>query len=61
MGVLATVTMDTEMFIFCACADATFTAVYQLCGWIKAWFILFSYSAWLWNKGVRIIEVFYCT
>ncbi len=35
----------------------TFTAVYQLSGWIKAWFILFGYPAWLRNKGVRIIEV----
>ncbi len=34
------------------------TAVYQLSGWIKAWFI---HSACLWNLGVRIIEVLYST
>ncbi len=42
MGVSAAVTMDTGMFIFCACAEAHITAVYQLSGWIKAWFILYS-------------------
>ncbi len=40
MGVSAAVTMDTGMFIFCACAEAHITAVYQLSGWIKAWFII---------------------
>ncbi len=37
MGVSAAVTMDTGMFIF----SPTFTAVYQLSGWIKVWFILY--------------------
>ncbi len=38
----------------------TFTAVYQLSGWIKAWFILFDYlecSVIRHGSGVRIIEV----
>ncbi len=39
MGVSAAVTMDTGMFIFCACAYAHIHCVYQLSGWIKAWFI----------------------
>ncbi len=43
MGVSADVTMDTGMFVFCACAEAHITAVYQLSGWVKAWFILFDY------------------
>ncbi len=58
MGVSAAVTMDTGMFIFCACANAQFTAVYQLSGWIKVWFILFdypvyscSYLAWQEQRG----------
>ena len=41
----------------CSSQTPTFTAVYQLSAWIKAWFILIDYPAWLRNKGVRIIEV----
>ncbi len=37
-GMSAAVTMDTGMFIFCACADAHRHCC-LLSGWIKAWFI----------------------
>ncbi len=45
MGVSAAVTMDTGMFSPSSAhaPTPTFTAVYQLSGWIKAWFILFDY------------------
>ncbi len=57
MGVSAAVTMIQECSSSAHAQTPTFTAVYQLSGWIKVWFILFSYLAWLKNKGVRIIEV----
>ena len=64
MGVSAAVTMDTGNVHLSSSAHAQTST---LCfgrgsvdsGWIKAWFILFDYpdySAWLRNKGVRIIE-----
>ncbi len=65
MGVSAAVTMDTGMFIFCACADAH---IYLSIKWVGQGVVypirlsgLFSYPAWLRNKGVWIIEVFYCS
>ncbi len=63
MGVSAAVTMDTGMFIFCACADAHIHCCLSI-KWVDQGVVypirlsgLFSYPAWLRNKGVRIIEV----
>ncbi len=63
MGVSAAVTMDTEMFIFCACAYAHIHCCLSI-KWVDQGVVypirlsgLFSYPAWLRNKGVRIIEV----
>ncbi len=59
-GVSAAVTMNTGMFIYCACADACCLSI----KWVDQGVVypirlsgLFSYPAWLRNKGVRIIEV----
>ena len=45
MGVSAAVTMDTGMFIFCACADAHIHCCLSIkLGWSRCtWFILFDY------------------
>ncbi len=43
MGVSAAVTMDTGCSSSAHAQPPTFTGVYQLSGWIKAWFILFDY------------------
>ncbi len=63
MGVSAAVTMDTGMFIFCACADAHIHCCVSI-KWVDQGVVypirlsgIFSYLAWLKNKGVRIIEV----
>ncbi len=63
MGVSAAVTMDTGMFVFCACADAHIHCCLSI-KWVDQGVVypirlsgLFSYPAWLRNKGVRIIEV----
>ena len=63
MGMSAAVTMDTGMFIFCACADAHIHCCLSI-KWVDQGVVypirlsgLFSYPAWLRNKGVRIIEV----
>ncbi len=63
MGVSAAVTMDTGMFIFCACANAHIHSCLSI-KWVDQGVVypirlfgLFSYPAWLRNKGVRIIEV----
>ncbi len=60
MGVSAAVTMDTGMFIFCACHIHCCLSI----KWVDQGVVypirlsgLFSYPAWLRNKGVRIIEV----
>ncbi len=62
-GVSAAVTMDTGMFIFCACADAHIHCCLSI-KWVDQGVVyptrlssIFSYPAWLRNKGVRIIEV----
>ncbi len=58
MGVSAAVTMDTGMFIFCACADAHIHCCLSI-KWVDQGVVysiqLSSYLAWLKNKGVRII------
>ncbi len=61
MGVSAAVTMDTGMFIFCACADAHIHCCLSI-KWEDQGVVypirlsgIFSYLAWLKNKGVRII------
>ncbi len=66
MGVSAAVTMDTGMFIFCACAYAHIHCCLSI-KWVDQGVVypirlsgIFSYPEWLRNKGVRIIEV-YCT
>ncbi len=63
MGVSAAVTMDTGMFILCACADAHVHCCLSI-KWVDQGVVypirlsgLFSYPARLKNKGVRIIEV----
>ncbi len=63
MGVSAAVTMDTGMFIFCACANAHIQCCLSI-KWVDQGVVypirlsgLFSYPAWFRNKGVRIIEV----
>ncbi len=65
MGVSAAVTMDTGMFIYCACANAHIHCCLSI-KWVDqgvvypirlSGMIIFSYLAWLKNKGVRIIEV----
>ncbi len=60
MGVSAAVTMDTGMFIFCACADAHIHCCLSI-KWVDQGVVypirLSGYPAWLRNKGVRIIEV----
>ncbi len=63
MGVSAAVTMDTGMFIFCACADAHIHCCLSI-KWVDQGVVYpirlsgnFSYLAWLKNKGVQIIEV----
>ncbi len=63
MGVSAAVTMDTGMFVLCACADAHVHCCLSI-KWVDQGVVypirlsgLFSYPAWLKNKGVRIIEV----
>ncbi len=60
MGMSAAVTMDTGMFIFCACTDAHIHC-YLSIKWVDQGVVypirLSGYPAWLRNKGVRIIEV----
>ena len=60
MGVSAAVTMDTGMFIFCACADAHIHCCLSI-KWVDQGVVypirLSGYPAWLRNKGVGIIEV----
>ena len=61
MGVSAAVTMDTGMFIFCACAHIHCCLLIK---WVDQGVVypirlscIFSYLARLRNKGVRTIEV----
>ncbi len=61
MGVSAAVTMDTGMFIFCSYAHIHCCLSIK---WVDQGVVypirlsgLFSYPAWLRNKGVQIIEV----
>ncbi len=62
MGVSAAVTMDTGMFIFCACADTHIHCCLSI-KWVDQGVVYpliirtIQYLAWLRNKGVRIIEV----
>ena len=58
MGVSAAVTMDTGMFIFCACADALIHCCLSI-KWMDQGVVypIRLWHAWLKNKGVRIIEV----
>ena len=55
--------METGMYIFCACADAHIHCCLSI-KWVDQgvvypfyYLALFSYPAWLWNQGVRRIEV----
>ncbi len=63
MGVSAAVTMDTGMFIFCAWRRRPHSLLFII-KWVDQGVVypirlsgIFSYPAWLRNKGVRIIEV----
>ncbi len=60
MGVSVAVTMDTGIGMFISAQTPIFTAVYQLSGWIKAWFILFDYPVYRiagYFRGVYISRI----